>query len=602
MCGIVACETATPAARYLVEALARLEYRGYDSVGIAVANTDGLVQTVRTTDRVGDLRRRLPELADATEGDLGIGHSRWATHGEVSEENAHPHVGCTDRVVIAHNGIIENAPELRIALGDGGHHFATTVDSEVIAHLVEDELHRGSLDAAVSAAVERLQGSWAIVVLDAQTRELVAAAQHSPLVVAHSAEGDFVASDVAAIAPWIDAFQVLEDGDVVGLGPSPQWWRGGRPIAPPAEIPCTVDSHEISLGQYPDFMAKEIEEQPEVAARVLESWAPAAADASLWDSFGLPKVERVLIVACGTSLNAGRAIGTLLSRVGGIPHQAVVASESATHIIEPGTLILALSQSGETSDVLRAVDHLARSGCPVLAITNNPHSALGRRADAVMACHAGTEVGVAATKTFIAQVVAGACLALSILAAQQRISPSQARRCAAELEMVPDLLAHAIGVATRSVPPLVDATRDARGFIFLGRGCGRIYADEGALKLKELTYRWAESYPAGELKHGPLALVDHGTPVLVVDDIAGRLATNIAEVRARGAHVIRIGGPGSDIPVLGLPTDPHGVTSIGWCGPIGSVIAMQVFARNLAVTLGRDVDKPRNLAKSVTVD
>lgn len=602
MCGIVACETVKPAARYLVEALARLEYRGYDSVGIAVSDPAGVINKVRTTARVGDLRRRISELPEDPAGELGIGHSRWATHGEVSEENAHPHVGCTDRIVIAHNGIIENAADLRTGLTAAGHRIATAVDSEVIAHLVEDELHRGSLDEAVGAAVQRLEGSWAIVVLDAHTRELVAAAHHSPLVVACSDEGDFVASDVAAIAPWIDTFQVLEDGDVVRLGAIPRWWRGGVPIAPPDEIPCTVATHEISLGQYPDFMAKEIDEQPEVAARVLETWSPLAADPSLWDSFGLPEVERVLIVACGTSLNAGRAIGTLLSRVGGLPHQAVVASEAHSQIVEPGTLILALSQSGETSDVLRAVDHLARSGSPVLAITNNPHSALGRRADAVMACHAGTEVGVAATKTFVAQVVAGACLALSILSAHRRIPLAHARRCADELALVPDLLAHAIGVATRSVPPLVDATRDARGFIFLGRGCGRIYADEGALKLKELTYRWAESYPAGELKHGPLALVDRGTPVLVVDDVAGRLATNIAEVRARGAHVIRIGGPGSDIPVLGLPTDPHGVTSIGWCGPIGSVVAMQVFARNLAVTLGRDVDKPRNLAKSVTVD
>lgn len=602
MCGIVACDTDLPAAPFLAEALGRLEYRGYDSVGIAVADPDGRVHTLRTVNRVGDLLKRLPDFGSRTTGGIGIGHSRWATHGEVSERNAHPHIDCGERVVVAHNGIIHNAVPLATELTDRGHRFNTAVDSEVIAHLVEEQLEHGDLHAAVLATVEHLEGSWAIVVLDAQTHEIVAATHHSPLVIASSVAGNFVASDISAIAPWITEFRVLEDGDVVKVGAEPRWTRHGEPISAPDPVACTVATSEITLGHHPDFMSKEIDEQPEVADRVVNAWGGAAGDPELWRSFGLPDVSRVMIVACGTSLNAGRAIGSILSQVGGMPHHWVVASEAASTIVEPGTLVIALSQSGETADVLRAIDHLTRSGAPLLAITNNPHSALGRRADAVMCCHAGVEVGVAATKTFVAQVMTGACLALSMLTAHGRITPARAHRFARELNNVPDLLALAIGASKRAVPPLVEASLNARGFIFLGRGCGHVFADEGALKLKELTYRWAESYPAGELKHGPLALVELGTPVLVVDDITGRLDANIAEVRARGAHVIRIGGPGSDIPALGLPADPHGVTSIGWCGPIGSVVAMQIFARQLAVALGRDVDKPRNLAKSVTVE
>lgn len=602
MCGIVACRTHAPAGPYLVEALGRLEYRGYDSAGIAVPAPEGRLSTLRTIRRVDDLERRLPDLGTHGSALIGIGHTRWATQGKVSVANAHPHSDCTGRVGVAHNGIIANAATLRLRLEEQGHVFSSDVDSEVVSHLVEDELARTDLHTAVELAVGQLEGSWALVVLDAVTGGLVAAANHSPLVVADAPEGQFVASDVDAISGWVDTFRVLDDGDVVQVSEPARWRHRGVPVMARQARPCTTTRADLGLGRHADFMAKEIEEQPQVAARVLDAWATGASGPELWRSLELPDFSRVAVLGCGTSLNAGRAIGAVLGRVGGIPHQAIIASEAADAVVEPGTLVIALSQSGETADVLRGLDALRTTGTPVLALTNNPHSALGRRADTVMACHAGREVGVAATKTFVAQVLTGTCMALSAMVASGRLDPFEAHRLIGDLKRVPDLLTQAVGASQHAVPPLVEKFGDAGGYVFLARGAGTVFADEGALKLKELSYRWAESFPAGELKHGPLALVERGTPVVVVDGVDERLAANISEVEARGASVIRIGGPGSSIPALGRVGGDSAIAGLPWWGPLESVVAMQVYARELALALGRDVDKPRNLAKSVTVE
>jgi glucosamine--fructose-6-phosphate aminotransferase (isomerizing) len=346
-------------------------------------------------------------------------------------------------------------------------------------------------------------------------------------------------------------------------------------------------------------MAKEIDEQPEVAARVLAELAPGIADGTLWDELALPPLHRVQIIACGTSLHAGQVIGRLLCRLGGIPVTLSVASEADEDVVEAGTLTIAISQSGETADVLRAVEvSSAGSGRPLLALTNNPHSTLARCADAVLGCNAGPEIGVAATKTFLSQVLTGVGLVLSGLVACGRLDTPRARALVAELDRLPDRLTAATLTANQLIPALSTELAGASGFLFLARGCGLPYAAEGALKLKELTYRWAQSYPAGELKHGPLALVENGTPVVVIDDGDPRLPTNIAEVRARGARVISIGGPGTTIPV----TVPRAATVRPPWGPLETVVPLQVLARTLALTLGRDVDKPRNLAKSVTVE
>lgn len=602
MCGIVACLTRLPAAPYLVEALARMEYRGYDSAGIAVRSPEGAISTVRTIDRVDSLVDRIPELSTARESLAGIGHTRWATHGGVTVANAHPHTDCHRRIAIAHNGIIQNAATLREELICTGHHFDSDVDSEVIAHLVEDGISEHGLHTAVEIAVTRLEGSWAIVVLDAFSGSMVAAANHSPLIIARSSYGHFVASDISAIAPWIDSFQVLEDGDVVQLSTRSRWRHRGSPILARDLHFSIVQPNELSQGSHADFMSKEIEEQPEVASRIIDALGNEMFRGDLWRSLNIPDFRRVAILGCGTSLNAGRALGGLLGRLGGVPHQAIVASEAADTVIDGDTLLIALSQSGETADLLRALDAFQPNGVPVLAITNNAYSALGRRADAVIPCLAGQEVGVAATKTFTAQVLTGACVALSALVATGRLDELEVGELAEDLKRVPELLAQALEASQRTVPAIVARHASATGYVFLGRGAGTVYADEGALKLKELTYRWAESLPAGELKHGPLALIEAGTPVIVVDSTDDRLAANVAEVEARGGSVIRIGGEGSSIPALGSQGTPNKIPGIDWCGPIESVVALQIFARELALTLGRDVDKPRNLAKSVTVE
>jgi glucosamine--fructose-6-phosphate aminotransferase (isomerizing) len=588
-----------PALGYLIPALRRLEYRGYDSAGVAVHTTTGEIARLRSVGRIETLEKRLPGWVGPDLDGVGIGHTRWATHGEVTERNAHPHSDCTRRITLVHNGIITNADALRAELVAAGHVLESVVDSEVLAHLIEDRLaESGDLHDAVRAALTRARGSWALAVLDGSTGRLVVATHRSPLVVARSDRGDFAASDATAIADWVEELHVLRDGDVVELADQHRWSGVDGPCAAPPTVPCIWRPENAQLGGYRDFMAKEIDEQPEVAARVLAALAPGIADGTLWGDLALPPLHRVQIVACGTSLHAGQILGRLLSRLGGIPVTLSVASE-ADENVEAGTLTIAISQSGETADVLRAVEtSSAASGRPLLALTNNPHSTLARCADAVVGCDAGVEIGVAATKTFISQVLTGVGVALSGLVACGRLDTPRARALVAELDELPDRLAAATVTAGHLIPALSTELTGAPGFLFLARGCGLPYAAEGALKLKELTYRWAQSYPAGELKHGPLALVENGTPVVVVDNGDPRLPGNVAEVRARGARVISIGGPGTTIPVT---VSRAAALSPPW-GPLETVVPLQVLARTLALALGRDVDKPRNLAKSVTVE
>ncbi|NII39519.1 glucosamine--fructose-6-phosphate aminotransferase (isomerizing) [Curtobacterium flaccumfaciens] len=599
-------DDATP---YLLDGLERLEYRGYDSAGIAVRTSTGGTETIRSVSRVGDLRT----LVAARSGDpftgVGIGHTRWATHGAVRESNAHPHADCSGRISVVHNGIIENADLLRDQLSAQGHVFVSEVDSEVITHLVERALAVDpDLMLAVQIATAQLEGSWAIVVLDARDGRMVVAADRSPLVVARAARGDFVASDIGAIATWAETFVALRDGDVVELGESWTWSSRGEVVPVPFATPSPFAAEALELGDHTDHMAKEIEEQPAVVAEILDRIAGRAVDGSMWRSLGLLPFERVAVIACGTSLNAGQVIATALRGLGGVPTDTVVASEADQAVLTPGTLVVAISQSGETADVLRALDRFA-DRYQVLALTNNLHSSLARRADAVLDCHAGPEIGVAATKTFTAQVVVGVSAMISALVSSGRIDRSRALALVGDMQRLPGLLAGAAEASLDRIPLLVSSVRDASGFLFLGRGAGLPFAAEGALKLKELSYRWAEAYPAGELKHGPLALVTDGTPVVVVDNGEHKIQANVAEVRARGGFVITIGGVGADVPALGRDagrvlsrrTDGTDQGMSLW-GPLESVVPLQMLARELALQLGCDVDKPRNLAKSVTVE
>lgn len=594
MCGIIACRTSRPAFDYLRVALRRLEYRGYDSVGIALQTTSGDLARLRTVGRIGALDSLVRDWSGPQFDGVGIGHTRWATHGAVTVTNAHPHADCTGQISLVHNGVIDNADALKNALAAAGHRFASSVDSEVLCHLIEDERMRcGDLFEAVQIALTRVEGSWALAAVEAGTGQIAVAAHGSPLLVARTPHGDFAASDFAAIADWADEYRVLDDGDVVDLTSNDRWSHRGIAAVPPAVTRSTWHGRDADLNGYTDYMAKEIDEQPQAASRVLDELGDGIATGALWTELGLPPFERLRVIGCGTSLNAGHVIGNLVRRLGGIPATATVGSEAAEEIADTDQLCLVISQSGETADVLHALKSEAVAGSPLLALTNNSHSTLARRADAVLTCGAGPEIGVAATKTFICQIIAGAALMISALVAMDRLSASFAVRVVDDLRRLPDQLARAGTMAKSSVPPLAEEVEGASGFIFIARGSGLPYAAEGALKLKELTYRWAEHCPAGELKHGPLALVGNGTPVFVVDNADPKLATNVAEVKARGGRVVTIGPAGSAVPVV---DDPHAP----W-GPIAAAVPLQVLARTLALALGRDVDKPRNLAKSVTV-
>ncbi|WP_295838978.1 glutamine--fructose-6-phosphate transaminase (isomerizing) [uncultured Microbacterium sp.] len=601
MCGITAYRGPTAAAGRARVALERLEYRGYDSAGIAARRADGTSLHVRTVDGVASLSGPLEARGmDATTA--AIGHTRWATHGGVTEQNAHPIEDCSGRLFVVHNGIIENADVLRADLLAAGHRFATEVDSEVIVHLLEQALRPGrSLGDALADAVRSLEGSWAIVALDSRSGALAGTAHASPLIYADAGDGMYLASDVGAVAPMVDDFRVLEDDDIVQLdGDGLHWHRADGSSRPRGRWPVPQTALLASTGRHRDHMGNEIDEQPAVARRVIDALAPGVGDGRLWRGLGLPPLEgidRVAVLGCGTSLHAGRAIAGVFGRLGGLPTRSLIASEAGHEAWEPRTLVIAISQSGETADILRALERLPRDGGPILALTNNASSSLARRADAVIDCLAGPEIGVAATKTFIAQVLTGVCVALSGLSTTARVDPSLFASELRALTATPDALASALEIWRPTMTALASDFSRASGFLFLGRGSGLVYAAEGALKLKELSYRWAEHQPAGELKHGPLALVDAGTPVFVIDDGDPRLEVDIAEVTARGGRVVRIGERVLRVGGLPLHLPRRGPS---W-GPLETVVPLQMFARELALRLHRDVDKPRNLAKSVTV-
>ncbi|GAA2538882.1 glutamine--fructose-6-phosphate transaminase (isomerizing) [Mycolicibacterium diernhoferi] len=597
MCGIIACRTAESAADYLRIGLRRLEYRGYDSVGVAIQTATGDIARVRTIERIDTLDRLLADWSGPAFAGAGLGHTRWATHGSVTESNAHPHNDCEDRISLVHNGIIDNADTLRASLTIAGHSFDSDVDSEVLCHLIEDRLQLcGDLFEAVRLALVEVEGSWGLAVLERGTGRIVVAANRCPLLVAHTPDGAFATSDIAAIADWVDEFRVLEDGDIVDLVSPPRWSRqeGIGASLPPVHR-CAWRSTDAELNGYADHMAKEIDEQAELVSGALDSYGSRIADGSLWAEYGMEPFERLHVVGCGTSLNAGRVIANLVRRLGGIPVRCSTASEVADEIAEPGTLSLAISQSGETTDVLRALETPAVCETPMLALTNSAHSALARRADAVMLCGAGPEIGVAATKTFICQIVAGTALMISALVGMGRLTRAAAVDLVDDLRYLPDRLGHAGVKAKCVVPRIAEEISSASGMIFIARGNGIPYAAEGALKVKELTYCWAEHHSAGELKHGPLALIGVGTVVIVVDNDDPRLRANIAEVQSRGGRIVSIGRyADSTVQVASIPSAP-------W-GPIESTVPLQILARSMAMSLGRDVDKPRNLAKSVTVE
>ena len=609
MCGIVGAIAQRNVTPILLEGLRRLEYRGYDSAGMVVLGPDGL-QRVRTVGKVEMLAHALD--AQPLEGLIGLAHTRWATHGIPSERNAHPHVAGS-RIAVVHNGIIENHAELRAELIAGGTSIESDTDTELIAHLIHQALEmHPELIAAVQACLARLRGAYAIAVIDQATPDrIVVARAGSPLVIGVGIEEHFVASDSAALLPVTQQFRYLAEGDVAEIR------RTGVRIIDrsgnPAERPLhhsQLTQESLDRGVYRHFMLKEIHEQPRVLAETLEGRLTGGQ--VLPGMFGpdaaalFTQVRAVHLVACGTSYHAALVARYWIEALTGLPATAEIASEFRYRqpAVPSGTLLVTLSQSGETADTLaalrlsRELPYLSR-----LAICNMPESSLVRESDRVLMTRAGIEVGVASTKAFTTQLVALMLLTLCIGQAQT-LAPEEVARIVTDLRALPHQVEQVLALEP-SVAALATHLVHREHALFLGRGVEYPIAMEGALKLKEISYIHAEAYAAGELKHGPLALVSEAVPVIAVapnNALLEKLLSNLHEVRARGGELLVFAGAGanlSDTPgvrVLSLPAP------LSMLSPVLFTLPLQLLAYHVAILKGTDVDRPRNLAKSVTVE
>ena len=606
MCGIVGAVAERNVVPILLEGLRRLEYRGYDSAGLAVMKDH--IDRVRTVGKVGDLEAAVER--DRPAGATGIAHTRWATHGKPVEANAHPLI-CGNEVAVVHNGIIENHAIIRAGLLERGCRFDSETDTEVIGHRIHHELADGhDLFDAVRRTAVVLEGAYAFgVVTTRDPHRVVAAVQGSPLVVGLGAGEHFIASDVAALIGVARQYMVLEDGDVADLTVTSVrvFDRAGRPVRRPV-FTNTVTPTMIDRGPWRHFMQKEIHEQPQAVAsalagrvyggRVLEAaFGPSAAEV-------FDEVRSVRIVACGTSYHAGLVARHWFERLAGVRCSVEHASEFRYRdpVMEPGTLMVALSQSGETADTIGALREAKRRGFgPSLGIVNAPNSTLVRAADLVLTTNAGPEIGVASTKAFTTQLVALLLLAMTV-GRRHRMTPDLEARIVTELEALSDRCKEVLRLDS-AVRRLAGEFIDKRHALFLGRGAYHPVAMEGALKLKEISYIHAEAYPAGELKHGPLALVDGDMPVVAVmpnDRLRDKMLSNLEEVRARGGLLYVFGealdGGWGDVRMISVPSAGPIVA------PVVHAIALQLLAYHVAVLKGTDVDQPRNLAKSVTVE
>jgi glucosamine--fructose-6-phosphate aminotransferase (isomerizing) len=600
MCGIVGYIGREAALPFLLSGLARLEYRGYDSAGVALLEGDGLV-VEKTAGRIARLAERL--AGRPYRGSLGIGHTRWATHGRPSDENAHPHTGCHGDVAVAHNGIIENWRELKAELEGAGHVFRSETDTEVIAHLIEEHLD-GDLPTAVAAAVARLVGSFALAVVSSRDPErLVAARKDSPLIVGLADDGQYLASDIPALLGRTRRVLVLEDGELAILeraGVTVR--RDGEPVAR-APMTVTWDLAAAEKGGHPHFMLKEILEQPKALRDTLAGRLRPAERRVHLPGVDLAGVRRVFFVACGTSYHAGLVGRRLVEEVAGLPAVAELASEFryAPSFLGAGDLFVAISQSGETADTLAALRDARRRGVPVLAVTNVIGSSMDREADMVLPTVAGPEIAVASSKAYTTQLLCLALLAVALAEANGRPVPPALYD---GLAMLPAKADQAIESAKLAVPPLAARLATARDVFFVGRGLDYALAMEGQLKLKEISYLHAEALAAGELKHGTLALIEEGVPVVALltqAELLPKALANVAEIKARGGYVVAVTQEG--FPVEGHADEVLRVPRVDdRLAPIPAIVPLQLLAYHVAVARGNDVDKPRNLAKSVTVE
>ena len=610
MCGIVGAIAQRPVSAILLEGLKRLEYRGYDSAGAAVMDAQNRLHRVRTVGKVARLREEI--AANPLPGTLGIAHTRWATHGEPSPMNAHPHV-CRDRCAIVHNGIIENHEILRAEQIAAGHTFTSETDTEVVVHAIYDELDKGfDLTEAVRHSVKRLEGAYALGVIDSKDpHHLVAARQGSPLVIGVGFGEHFIASDVFALLPVTHSFIFLEEGDIAELSrDSVRIWDadGNLVERPRKESMLAADSAE--RGEYRHFMLKEIFEQPRSIADTLEG--RISGNRVIPEAFGhaapeiFANVRSVTIVACGTSFHAGLVARYWIEAIAGLPCNVEVASEYRyrKQVVRESALFVTISQSGETADTLAALRLAKVAGyATTLAICNVPESSLVREADLVLLTHAGPEIGVASTKAFTTQLVALLLLTLGV-ARYHGLDEQREAEAVGLLRSLPGHLENVLALDAE-ISKLAERFVEKHHALFLGRGEQYPIAMEGALKLKEISYIHAEAYPAGELKHGPLALVDTEMPVIVVapnDDLLEKLHSNMQEVKARGGKLYVFAHRGAHLDADADDVVVEMGCDTKWVTPILSTIPLQLLSYYVAVLRGTDVDQPRNLAKSVTVE
>jgi glucosamine--fructose-6-phosphate aminotransferase (isomerizing) len=609
MCGIVGYTGPRAAGPILMEGLRRLEYRGYDSAGIALVTEAGDLFVEK---KAGKLANLATAIEDRTpNAGIGLAHTRWATHGRPNDLNAHPHVDCTGEITVIHNGIIENFRELRDGLEARGHALSSETDTEALAHLVE-EAYTGDLAAAVRAALARAEGAYAIAVMHrGEPDRLVGARMNVPLVVGVADGEAFLASDVAAILVHTNRVIFLEEGDVADIHP---WGVSITDVAgaPQERAVSVVDwtPEAAEKGGFEHFMLKEIHEQPQalrqcIVGRVhgdgtllLEELAPLA-DA-------LRAVRRVELVACGTASYASLVGAALIERWTGLPARLTVGSEFrySPPPLDVSTLVIAVTQSGETADTIAPTRYARERGCPIVAVTNTVGSAITREADAVLFLQAGPEIAVAASKTFTTQVVTLVMVAAAIAKVRGTLPAADEHELVAALRALPEAAARVLDAST-GIRELARRYVNSRGFMFVGRGTSYPVALEGALKLKEVSYVHAEGYAAGELKHGPISLLDAECPLVAVatrSPVYDKLISNVMEGRARDARVIAVATEG-DPQIERFADDVLWVPdTLDALSPALAIIPLQLFAYHTAVARGTDVDQPRNLAKSVTVE
>ena len=610
MCGIVGYVGWREAAPILLEGLERLEYRGYDSAGLAVQNGAGLA-TRRTAGRVGQLVSLVE--AEPAAGTSGIAHTRWATHGAPTTENAHPHHDCTDQIAVVHNGIIENAEVLRGELERRGHRFRSETDTEVLAHLIEECWNETPpLHLAVGRALSIVEGTFGVTVISArEPGRLVCARRGSPLLIGLGDGENFVASDAAAVLAHTRRVLYLEDDEMAvvdGEGCDVLEIDELRRVErAPSELEW--DLEEAERGGYPHFMLKEIHEQPgtleqTMRGRLLEDRPTARLGGLTSMASTLQDARRVVFVACGTSWHAGLIGKYMVEELARMPCEVEYASEWRYRdpVLEPGTVVVGISQSGETADTLAALAGARDRGFPILGLVNVVGSSIARMTDGGVYLHAGPEIGVASTKAFTSQIVTLALVSL-YLGQQRGLDAERARRVVAALRALPDQVREVLA-RSEEIERLASRLRDHRNFLYLGRGYSYPVALEGALKLKEISYVHAEGLSAAEMKHGPIALIDRDMPVVAVaprDGVYEKVYSNLREVKARGGQLVAV------------TTEPNGLTeladevivvprTVDCLQPVISSIPLQLLAYHVGVLRGCDVDKPRNLAKSVTVE